>query len=164
MEDVIYLLSPNIPNNMLLKWYNSIYYVYRSIWTYSYSKHHPIILIIVSESTDIFWILCPVRRLAVPVYCDWLLMYLEGAKKMLLLRCSSSAIYICAFFYSNVLNIGSLIYLYNDLNILRISCRSGNGIHILLNIMSYLSLMSKKSKYVVAPYVFLAIQGIWSST
>ena len=83
---------------------------------------------------------------------------------MLLLRCSSSAIYICAFFYSNVLNIGSLIYLYNDLNILRISCRSGNGIHILLNIMSYLSLMSKKSKYVVAPYVFLAIQGIWSST
>ena len=82
--------------------------------------------------------MCPGRWLSDPGYFYWLLMYVERAAKDVIAKMQPiSHLHLRYFINSNVLNVGSLIYLYNDLVIPRIVWVGRYGMNILFILLWY---------------------------
>ena len=78
---------------------------------YSSSENHSGLISSVSESADVFLILCHGHRIAGPGCSDWILMYVERVSKYVVNKIQNiSHINIRGFINSNVLNVGSLIH------------------------------------------------------
>ena len=91
--------------------YNIMYCVYSNILMYSSSENYSGLISSVSESADVFLILCHGHRLAGPGCSDWILMYVELVAKYAVTKMQTiSHINICGFINSNVLNVGFLIH------------------------------------------------------
>ena len=138
-----------VPLAYIVIWYNSMYYVYRSIQMHSYDGHHSVLISTVSKSADMFLISCPIQRISGQGYFDYLLMFSEQVARPAV----SKIIYIFhlhirGFINSGVPNVVPLVYMYSDIVIPGISLVSCYGINILFNIMYYLKPRNKKYKYI----------------
>ena len=91
-----------------------MYYMYSNIWTYSYSENLLGLINSVPAYDEIFWILFTRHSLSVPGYSYWFLMYVERVAIDVISKMQTiSHLFLRLLINSNVLNIGSLIYLYN---------------------------------------------------
>ena len=125
MADIIYPLLLII-DKKLLKWYNSTYYIYMSIWIYRYN-HHSGLISIVCVSYEIFEYCVPDAG-----YLGWGIL---DNSSLLTKFIFVGHINIRGFINFNILKISALIYSYNDQVILRIVWVRCYGINTVFNIM-----------------------------
>ena len=127
-----------------------MYCVYRNIRTYSYSEHHSGLVIIVSASADVFWILSPGHRLASPGFSHWLLMYVEqGARHDIATIIFNDHLHLLGFINLNIHNACSLIDPHNARVIPGTVWFSRYGITALINPSNHLKIRTRKFKSIV---------------
>ena len=98
-----------------------MYYDSRNIWTYSSYENNLGLINSVSESAEVFWILCPGHSLSGQGYYDGILMYVDKSAKYGIDKIqTTSHLHLYDSINSNINNFGSLIDMYNDWFIPRI--------------------------------------------